>query len=331
MSEILRKLVEGECVVMDGATGTNLFEKGLISGDAPEIWNADYPERVLDLNASFVEAGSDVVLTNTFGGNAMRMKLHKSENRVGELNEKAAQIARKAAQQSDREVLVAGSIGPLGELLAPLGEVESEDAVAAFTDQALALERGGCDILWIETMSATEEIQAAVEGACKTNLPFTVNASFDTKGRTMMGVSPAMLVKFCAAMEKPPVAIGSNCGIGPAQTVAAVAEMAEASKGSIPLIAKANCGIPEWVGDRIEYSASPEQMFVYAQVARDAGASIIGGCCGTKPRHVIKMREALTGYVPGRRPTVPDIEAKLGEVFKMKLSSGRRRRRKPSR
>ncbi len=328
MSEIIRKLIEGECVVMDGATGTNLFEKGLVSGDAPELWNADFPDRVLELNASFVDAGSDVVLTNTFGGNAMRMKLHRSEHRVDELNEKAAQIARKAAEQANREVLVAGSMGPLGELIAPLGEVQPEDAVSAFSDQALALERGGCDVLWIETMSAAEEIQAAVEAACKTDLPFTVNASFDTNGRTMMGLKPAELVGICLAMDRRPVAVGSNCGVGPAQTVAAIAEMAEVSNGRISLVAKANCGVPEWVGDKIEYSASPEQMFVYAQVARDAGASVIGGCCGTKPQHVEKICEALKGYVPGERPTIQDIEEKLGEVFRPRASGGRRARRK---
>ncbi len=321
-------MADGECVIMDGATGTNLFDKGLISGDAPELWNADYPDRIFELNYSFVKAGSDVVLTNTFGGNAMRLKLHQSQNRVGELNEKAAKIAREAADRAGREVLVAGSIGPIGELIAPLGEVRYEEAVAAFTEQAQALERGGCDILWIETMSSTEEIQAAAEGVSATKLPFTINASFDTNGRTMMGLMPADLVRCCLGMERKPIAVGSNCGVGPAQTVAAILEMQQASAGKIPLIAKANCGVPEWVEDKIVYSASPEQMFVYAQVVRDAGATVIGGCCGTKPQHVCKMRDALSGYAPGERPSVPDVEAKLGEVFQSSAAPDDRRSRR---
>ncbi len=321
-------MADGECVIMDGATGTNLFDKGLISGDAPELWNADYPDRIFELNYSFVKAGSDVVLTNTFGGNAMRLKLHQSQNRVGELNEKAAKIAREAADRAGREVLVAGSIGPIGELIAPLGEVRYEEAVAAFTEQAQALERGGCDILWIETMSSTEEIQAAAEGVNGTKLPFTINASFDTNGRTMMGLMPADLVRCCLGMERKPIAVGSNCGVGPAQTVAAILEMQQASAGKIPLIAKANCGVPEWVEDKIVYSASPEQMFVYAQVVRDAGATVIGGCCGTKPQHVCKMRDALSGYAPGERPSVPDVEAKLGEVFQSSAAPDDRRSRR---
>lgn len=327
MPDLIKKIIARECVVMDGATGTNLFDKGLVSGDAPELWNVDHPDRVFELNASFVEAGSDVVLTNTFGGNAMRLKLHASENRVDELNETAAKIARDAVSRADREVLVAGSIGPLGELLFPLGEVTHGDAVEAFAAQALALERGGCDILWIETMSATEELLAAAEGASRTDLPFAMNASFDTNGRTMMGITPSGFVELCLSLEKRPVAVGSNCGIGPAQTVAAVLEMAESSSEPIALIAKANCGVPQWEGAKIVYSATPEQMFIYAQVARDAGASVIGGCCGTKPEHVTRIREALTDYEPGSRPSVQEIENRLGEVFQSSASKQPKARR----
>ena len=160
----LKALDKKECLLMDGATGTNLFDMGLVSGDAPELWNDEYPERVLQLNSSFVDAGSDVVLTNTFGANAMRLKLHKSQHRVSELNEKAAKIARNAVNQSSREAFVAGSMGPLGELIEPIGTLSMDEAIEAFTVQALALERGGCDVLWIETISSREELIAVATG-----------------------------------------------------------------------------------------------------------------------------------------------------------------------
>ena len=311
----LTALGEMNSLLMDGATGTNLFDMGLVSGDAPELWNADFPERVLELNSGFVEAGSDVILTNTFGCNAMRLKLHGSEDRVSELNEKAAEIGRSAAEQTDRDVFVAVSIGPLGELIEPVGTLEQDVATQAFTDQALALERGGCDLLWIETISSREELIAAVTGAAETKLPFATCGSFDTNGRTMMGISPAEFVEICLEMDVQPFAIGSNCGVGPAQTVAATLEMSNAYPNMFHYIAKANCGIPVWEGTQIRYTATPEQMYDYAQIARSTGATIIGGCCGTKYDHVRKMRTSLDQYKPMRKPTMADIEEKLGEVF----------------
>jgi len=311
---------------MDGATGTNMFDMGLISGDAPEIWNDEYPERVRQLIFNFCEAGSDIVLTNSFGGNAMRLKLHNNEHRVGELNEKAAELAQEAVKQSGRSVLVAGSIGPVGELLEPLGELSYEGAVNAFTEQALALERGGVDLLWIETLSAKEELHAAVEGASKTNLDFGCTASFDTQGRTMMGVTPKDFLETCMGLQKTPIAVGTNCGIGPAQTVAAVLEMEKAANGSVPIVAKANCGVPEWEGAKIVYSASPEQMYTYARIARDAGATVIGGCCGTRPLHIQKICESLENYHPSGTPSFTEIEERLGEVFDSSPKPARKRR-----
>ena len=310
-----RKLGELGCLLMDGATGTNLFDKGLVSGNAPELWNDEYPDRILELNADFVKAGSDVILTNSFGANAMRLKLHKNEHRVSELNEKSALVARRAANLGNREVIVAGSMGPLGELMEPLGTLGMEEAIEAFTDQALALERGGCDILWIETLSSKEELIAATQGAERTSLPFTCTASFDTKGRTMMGISPAEFARICITLNVLPVAVGSNCGIGPAQTVAAVREMCNELPEQFNYVAKANCGVPYWEGAQIRYSASPQQMYDYAQVARNSGATVIGGCCGTQAEHVRRMREALDNYEPEEQLTVEQIETRLGEVF----------------
>ena len=317
-----------QVLLMDGATGTNLFDMGLVSGDAPELWNDEYPDRIVELNFGFVKAGSDVILTNTFGANAMRLKLHASEHRVSELNEKAVANARKAAEKGDRDVLVAGSMGPLGELLEPVGALSMEDAVEAFTVQAMALERGGCDLLWIETLSSEEELIAAASGASRTGLPYACTGSFDTNGRTMMGVTPARFAQLCSELDvRPPFAVGSNCGVGPAQTVAAAIEMVEALPGQFRYVAKANCGVPVWEGTQIRYTASPSQMSDYAKIASDAGATIIGGCCGTRVEHVEAMREAIDSHTPGSRPTIAEVTEKLGEVFDTAPKKSRRRQR----
>ncbi len=310
-----KALAEKGYLLMDGATGTNLFDMGLVSGDAPELWNDEYPDRVLTLNGGFVDAGSDVILTNTFGGNAMRLKLHSSEHRVSELNEKATEIAQSAASRSDRDVLVAGSMGPLGELIEPIGTLEQEVAAQAFIDQAQALERGGCDLIWIETISSREELIAAATGAMSTDLPFVACGSFDTNGRTMMGISPAEFVEICLEMEVQPIAVGSNCGVGPAQTVAATLEMSNAYPNMFHYVAKANCGIPVWEGTQIRYTATPEQMYTYSQIARSTGATIIGGCCGTKYDHVRQMRVGLDQYRRVKKPNMSEISEQLGQVF----------------
>ena len=171
MNRFEKRLQEKTTLLADGATGTNFFAMGLQSGDAPELWNVDFPDRVATHYQSFIEAGSDIVLTNSFGGTRYRLKLHQAEERVSELNVAAATILRKCAEAADREIIVAGSIGPTGEILAPLGDLTREDAVAAFAEQALALEQGGADVLWIETMSSREEVEYAVEGARQTSLP----------------------------------------------------------------------------------------------------------------------------------------------------------------
>ncbi len=305
-------LAERPWLLADGATGSNLFDRGLMSGDAPELWNSEHPECIAQLQRAFVEAGADIILTNSFGGTRYRLKLHKAEARVGELNEKAARISRAEADRAGRVVLVGGSIGPTGEILEPLGPLSLDAAQEAFAEQAAALARGGADILWIETMSSIEETEAAVAGARTTGLPIVATLSFDTNGRTMMGITPSEL----AALHRKHglAACGSNCGTGPSELVACIVNLARASDPNAVLVAKANCGIPQFVNGAIHFNGTPELMAEYARLALDSGAKIIGGCCGTTPEHLRVMRQALETHVRGPKPDLATIESRLGAI-----------------
>jgi len=305
-------LAERPWLLADGATGSNLFERGLQSGDAPELWNSDHPERIAQLHRAFVEAGADIILTNSFGGTRHRLKLHKAQDRVAELNEKAARIARGEADRAARVVLVGGSMGPTGEILEPLGPLSLDAAREAFAEQAVALARGGADLLWIETMSSIEETEAAVAGARTTGLPIVATLSFDTNGRTMMGITPFEL----AGLHRKHglAACGSNCGTGPAELVACIVNLAAASDPAAILVAKANCGIPQFVDGEIRFNGTPELMAQYACLSLDSGARIIGGCCGTTPDHLRVMRQALESHVRGSKPDLATIESRLGAI-----------------
>jgi methionine synthase I (cobalamin-dependent) len=300
------------CLLADGATGSNLFEMGLVSGDAPELWNVDHPDRITLLHQRFVDAGADIILTNTFGGTRYRLKLHKAEDRVRELNRAAAQLARSVADAAGRDVIVAGSMGPTGEILEPLGLLSATDARAAFAEQAAALAEGGADVLWIETLSSREEVEAAIEGAKSTGLPVVSTLSFDTNGRTMMSLTPAELAAI--AREHQLAACGSNCGVGPSELVASILNLSTAADPEMVLVAKANCGIPQYVDGAIRYDGTPELMARYVDLAIDSGARIIGGCCGTSPEHLAAMRKALDAHVTGPRPDAGVIEAALGQI-----------------
>ena len=305
-------LAERPWLLADGATGSNLFDRGLQSGDAPELWNSEYPERVAQLQRAFVEAGADIILTNSFGGTRHRLKLHKAEDRVAELNEKAARIARTEADRAGRVVLVGGSMGPTGEILEPLGPLTLEAAREAFAEQAIALARGGADLLWIETMSSVEETEAAVAGARTTGLPVVATLSFDTNGRTMMGITPSELAGLHRKHQL--AACGSNCGTGPSELVACIVNLATASDPTAILVAKANCGIPQYIDGEIRFNGTPELMAQYACLSLDSGARIIGGCCGTTPEHLRVMRQALEAHVRGPKPDLAAIESKLGAI-----------------
>ena len=215
MSNPLSALLEEKGVLLaDGATGTTLFDMGLTSGQSPEFWNDTAPEKIAKLHQGFVDAGSDIILTNSFGGTRHRLKLHHAQDRTFELNEKAAIIGREVADKSDRKIIVAGSVGPTGELLVPLGELTYEGAVEAFVEQMEGLKSGGVDVLWIETMSAPDEMKAAAEAANSLDMPYVITASFDTAGRTMMGMTPAEMNTSVSVGGSAPLAIGANCGVG---------------------------------------------------------------------------------------------------------------------
>jgi 5-methyltetrahydrofolate--homocysteine methyltransferase len=310
----LQLLSERPYLIADGAMGTNLFKRGLVSGDAPELWNVDHPERIESVHQEFVDAGADIILTNSFGGNSFRLKLHDAQDRAYELAKAAAQIARKVADGAGRRVIVAGSMGPTGELFEPVGPVTFEDGKAAFAEQARGLVDGGADILWIETISSREESAAAVAGAAETGRPVVSTMTFDTVGRTMMGVTPEDAFRHLTDLPHPPVAIGANCGLGATENVLSVLGMRPALGPDGVLIAKANCGVPEFKDGEFRYTGTPELMADYARLARDSGARIIGGCCGTDGEVLKAIRDALDGYEPGEPPTMEAIVEKLGPL-----------------
>jgi 5-methyltetrahydrofolate--homocysteine methyltransferase len=304
-------LAARDWILADGATGTNLFNMGLSSGDAPEMWNVDHPDRIAKLYQGAVDAGSDLFLTNTFGGNASRLKLHDAQGRVMELNKAAAEIGREVADKSGRTVIVAGSVGPTGDIMAPMGTLTHEIAVEMFHEQAEGLKAGGADVLWVETISAFEEYAAAAEAFKLADMPWCGTMSFDTAGRTMMGVTSRDMVKSVGKLDYKPLGFGANCGTGASDLLRTILGMTDAEP-DLPLISKGNAGIPKYHDGHIHYDGTPKLMADYAELARNCGAKIIGGCCGTTPDHLRAMREALETRPKGDRPTLDDITAALG-------------------
>ncbi len=337
MTDALTKLLQSrDWLLSDGATGTTLFNMGLQSGDSPELWNDQHPDRIAALYQGAVDAGSDIFLTNSFGGTAARLKLHDAQKRVGELNRTAAEIGRDVADKTNRDVIVAGSIGPTGEIMEPMGQLTYSNAVEMFHEQAEGLKAGGVDVLWVETISDRDEYRAAAEAALLANMPWCGTMSFDTSGRTMMGVTSADLAAIVEKLDHKPIGFGANCGVGASDLMRTV--LGFVAQGiERPIIAKGNAGIPKYVDGHIHYDGTPELMADYAVLARDAGARIIGGCCGTTPKHLSAMREALENRPKGERPTLDQISAALGGFSsesdgtdgkgpKKRERSGRRRR-----
>ena len=326
---ITRLLAERDVLLIDGAMGTNLFGLGLANGAPGELWNVEAPHHVRSVCEGFVAAGSDIILTNTFGANRFRFALHKLQGRVRELNIAGATLAREVADKAGRTVVVAGSMGPTGDVLEPLGTRTVAEVEEAFHEQAEALRDGGADVAWIETMFAENELGAAVRGVQRAGLPYVATMTFDTGGRTMMGTRPSDAMRFSKTLPARPLAFGANCGVGPAQLLDSVLGLAQGAEAGDLIVAKSNCGLPVMGDDmRVRYDGTPAVMAAYACLARDAGARVIGGCCGTTAAHVRAMAEALASSMRGPVPAYEDIERALGPIRKVttrpEKASGRR-------
>ena len=288
-----RELLDSDQPILaDGAMGTMLFANGLEFGDPPEVWNIAHPDIIRRVHRGYLDAGSRILLTNTFGGNRFRLEMHGNASRVDELNRTAAILLRSEVDAAGTGALVAGDIGPSGQIMAPLGTLEYDEAVDGFAEQARALVAGGVDVLWIETMSALEEIHAAIEGARRAapTIPIIATMTFDTRGRTMMGVTPEQAAE--ALLGWGADAIGGNCGNGPDELVPVVQKMHAVAPDAV-IVAKSNAGIPELVDFKTVYRAGPDEMAARGIEFREAGARIIGACCGSTPAHLERMHEVL--------------------------------------
>ncbi len=285
-------LAENSIIVADGGMGTMLMSMGLTQGDPPELWNVERADDIRSVHRGYIEAGAQIVLTNSFGGNRLRLEGHGLAPRGAELNRAAAQLAREAVDSAGRGVVVGGSIGPTGTFFAPMGTLTVEEATEMFAEQARALVEGGVDVLWIETMSDLQEVQAAVQGCQQAapDVPFVATMTFDTRGRTMMGVTPEQAAARMKALGA--AALGGNCGNGPAEIEQVIVKMHAAQPDTI-LVAKSNAGMPRLENGVAVYDATPEDMGGYAQRVRAYGARIIGACCGSTPAHIAAIAAAL--------------------------------------
>jgi 5-methyltetrahydrofolate--homocysteine methyltransferase len=278
-------------VLLDGGMGTLLQDSGLEDGAPGELWNLENQDAVRAAHTAYADAGSRILTTNTFGGTRPRLDMHGLGDRLAEVNRNAARIARSVAEPLG--LLVAGDLGPTGELLAPLGTMTSEEAQAIFAEQLAGLVEGGIDLVLVETLSDLAEADAALAAArdVAPDLPVVVTMSFDTNVRTMMGVRPADAVAHLAAAGVD--AVGANCGRGPAEMELIAAEMVEARTGDVLLVAQSNAGLPQVVGDHFEYDATPADLAAHAQRLAGLGIDLVGGCCGSTPAHIAAMRATL--------------------------------------
>lgn len=293
MKTSLQDLIASQpTIIADGSMGALLFTRGLARGSAPELWSVERPDAIRAVHRDYINAGAQIILTNTFGGSRFRLDMHGLGERTAELNLAAARLARAEADAATKPVVVAGDIGPTGQLLAPYGLLEFDEAVNAFCEQAQALLEGGVDVFWIETMSDLEEVRAAVEG-CRCvapGYPLVTTLTFDTNGRTMMGVTPEQALQTLREFDV--LALGGNCGNGPSEIEGVIERMHNAHPETV-LVAKANAGLPHMEGDHAVYDATPDVMADYARQVRRSGARIIGACCGSTPDHIRAIAAAV--------------------------------------
>lgn len=331
MNLLDKKIKDQGWVLADGATGTNYFLQGLEAGYPPELWCIEKPNEVIRLHKMFLNSGCDIILTNSFGSNECRLKLHGAEKRVVELNKIAAELASEAIkihyEETGFKKIIAGSIGPTGELFKPLGLLTKNLAIQTYAEQAKGLVEGGVDFLWIETISSLEEADAAITAAKTTNVPIIVTMTFDTAGKSMMGVSPSNYADYVS--KQGVYAFGANCGLGPAEIIDSIVKMNK--KNNMHIVAKGNCGIPQFSDGLINYPMTPELMGSYAKLVRDAGASIIGGCCGTTPEHTLAMHHALTSSKQLKNVNFTEAKKYFGDPWPHIKSVVKDRRRKKRR
>jgi 5-methyltetrahydrofolate--homocysteine methyltransferase len=286
MPSFAELLTERSVLIADGATGTNYQNMGIEPGIAPEEWVVDEPAKVQELHRRFVAAGSDLVLTCSFGGSSLRLADEALHGRAVEVNRRAAELAREAVGD---DVLVAGSLGPTGHLTEPLGPLTRSLAVSTYAEQARALAEGGVDLLVLETFFSLDEGLWALEGVkSASDLPLVVSYSFDQGTKTMMGLTPTQVVEAFAPLGV--AAIGANCGKSLENTDLIVEELAGAG---LPLWVKPNAGVPRMVGDAVLYDAGPEDLAEHVRGYVERGARIVGGCCGSTPEHIAAIASAL--------------------------------------
>ena len=291
MGKLIQEIAKGKVLVSDGAWGTFLQKKGLTPDECPEVWNITRPDDVFDIAQSYIDAGADMIETNSFGGNLYKLKNYGLEHRVFELNKAAAEISRKAA---GTDHLVLGSVGPTGKLLL-MEEVTEDELYNAFKEQSEALEAGGADAIVIETMTDLEEARIAVKAAkentaCEVICTMTFDKILSGEFRTMMGISPKEMTE--VLVEAGASVIGANCGNGIADMIGIVKEIRQVNT-SIPILIHANAGLPHYCNGETTFPESPTDMASRVKEIIAAGATIIGGCCGTTPDHIFEVRQVV--------------------------------------
>lgn len=293
-----RERLKAGIIICDGAMGTYLNQKGISYEHCFDELNLSRPDLILQIHQEYINAGAEIIETNTFGANMVRLSGYGFENKVREINIKAAKIAREARNITGQDVLIAGSIGPLGKQLQPYGKISRQEAFDIFSEQIEALLEGGVDLFMIETISNLEEMELAVSAVKRvTDLPLVCQMTYTAEGKTLLGNTPEEVVSRLAPLELD--VIGANCSVGPQKMLEVIEVLAELGTGYIS--AQPNAGLPRLYAGRFVYFSSPDYFADYARKFVDAGATIVGGCCGTTPEHITAVSKILKDIHPIRK------------------------------